>query len=292
MNTDLATELTAIVIDKNNKETFVQKNGLTYRLLSEKDYDIGEVVTGFTYSNQDDQLVLTTTIPDIRPNYFGWGEVVKVNRRLGVFVNVGWEEKDVVVSMDDLPAEGRLWPKEGDKLYLSITVDDKDRIWGQLADEEQFFDQYIEGSKDMHNQNVAGYAFQLKMSGTYAMTDDGYILFIHPSEREAEPRLGQRVEGRVIGVREDGVLYASLKPRAHEVMEEDAMMLLEMLKRSEDKRIPYHNKSNPEDIRKQFGISKAQFKRAVGRLMKHGLVNQDDEYTHLIKEPDEDMTLD
>lgn len=285
MNKDLVTEITAIVTDKNDKEAFVQKNGITYKVLSEDDVSVGETLNGFVYIDKQDQAVFTTEIPEINKETFGWGTVVKVNRNLGVFVDVNWQDKDVVVSMDDLPSEGRLWPKEGNKLYLSIKVDDKDRIWGDLADEEKFFEDYVEGSKQMHNQDVTGIVFHLKKSGTYAITEDKYILFVHPSERDEEPRLGQEISGRIIGLREDGVLYTSMQPRAHEVIDEDAMMLLEMLKRSEDHHIPFHNKTDPELIKKQFGISKGQFKRAVGRLMKNGLVTQDETGTKLINDP-------
>ncbi|WP_423189540.1 CvfB family protein [Alkalibacterium sp. f15] len=288
MNIDLATEITAIVTDVNEEEAFVQKNGVTYKVLSEDDVSIGDTLKGFVYIDKQDQAVFSTVIPEINKETFGWGTVVKVNRTLGVFVDVDWQDKDVVVSIDDLPAEGRLWPKEGDQLYLSIKVDNKDRIWGNLADEEKFFEDYVEGTKQMQNENVTGIVFHLKKTGTYVITEDKYILFVHPSEQDKEPRLGQEVSGRVIGLREDGVLYTSMQPRAHEVIDDDAMMLLEMLKRSEDHSIPFHNKTDPELIKKQFNISKGQFKRAVGRLMKQGLVTQDETGTKLIEVPLED----
>ncbi|EXJ24203.1 S1 RNA binding domain protein [Alkalibacterium sp. AK22] len=288
MNNNLAAELTAIVTDKNEDQLFVQKNGVTYKVLSDVQASIGDVLKGFAYADKQDALVFTTDIPAIRPGTYGWGEVVKVNRKLGVFVDIGWPDKDVVVSMDDLPAEGRLWPKEGNRLFLSVKVDEKGRIWGILAEEAQFFDDYVEGTKDMHNNDVKGTVFHLKKSGTYAITEEKLILFIHPSERESEPKMGETISGRVIGLREDGVLYTSLKPRAHEVMEEDAMMLLEVLKRSEDGEIPFHNKTDPETIKNQFGISKGQFKRAVGRLMKRNLITQDEHGTRLTDFPAED----
>lgn len=288
MNKDLATEITAIVTDKNEKQAFVQKSGITYKVLSDDEVSIGDTLTGFAYTNRQDQFVFTTTVPEIKQGTYGWGTVVKISHNLGVFVDIGWEDKDVVVSMDELPTEKRLWPKEGNQLFLTVSVDDKERIWGHLADEDRFLEDYQLGSKEMHNKDVSGITFSLKKSGTYAITDDKYVLFIHPSEREEEPKLGQKVEGRIIGLREDGVLYTSLKPRAHEVMEEDAMMLLEVLKRAEDHVIPFHNKTDPKLIKTQFGISKGQFKRAVGRLMKRGLVAQDEEGTKLVTLPDEE----
>ena len=67
-------------------------------------------------------------------------------------------------------------------------------------------------------------------------------------------------------------------------MEYDAAMIFTLLKRSPNHRLPYHDKSDPEDIREYFGISKGQFKRAVGRLMKERLVLQDKDGTYLTKD--------
>ncbi|BBP88419.1 hypothetical protein BsIDN1_20370 [Bacillus safensis] len=38
--------------------------------------------------------------------------------------------------------------------------------------------------------------------------------------------------------------------------------------------MPYGDKSDPEDIRERFQMSKAAFKRALGHLMKNDLVYQ------------------
>ena len=54
--------------------------------------------------------------------------------------------------------------------------------------------------------------------------------FIHPSERYAEPRLGEVLNARVIGFREvDRTLNLSLKPRSFEMLENDAQMILTYL---------------------------------------------------------------
>ena len=43
------------------------------------------------------------------------------------------------------------------------------------------------------------------------------------------------------------------------------------------------HKADPEDIQKRFGMSKAAFKRALGRLMKEGKVTQADGWTTVKK---------
>lgn len=281
--------ITAMVIDKNEQDAFVQKDGMTFKVASEDSVhlELGNTLEGFAYVDKDDQYSITTEIPDVRSGNFGWGKVVEVRRDLGIFVDVGWPNKDLVVSIDDLPELRHLWPKANDKLYLTLDVDGKNRMWGKLAEEEEFEKLSKSGTEELHNENMSGYAFLVRKSGTYVYTDSQYVGFVHPSQREREPRLGEYVNGRIIGLREDGVVYLSLLPRAYEVLDEDAAMLLEILKRAEDHMIPFNDKSNPDDIRKQFGISKGQFKRAIGRLMKNRLIKQDEMGTSLVASEEE-----
>ena len=78
----------------------------------------------------------------------------------------------------------------------------------------------------------------------------------------------------MIGVRDDGSLNLSLRPRAYEAISDDAQMILAALSHSLDHSLPFTDKSSPAEIKAYFGISKGQFKRAVGHLMKAGLVKQ------------------
>lgn len=285
MNNILGTITTAMVVDKNQTNLFAQKEGITFKVLDENvnDFEIGDMIEGFFYINQKDEYVLMTSIPSIYKGAYDWGEVVEVQRDLGVFVDVGWMEKDLVVSLDDLPVFMNVWPRKGDRLFLTVRTDQKNRMWGQLAEINDIIQNAPEASEQMHNENVDGTVIGSLKAGSYLYLENDYIGFVHPSERDREPRLGEAVSGRVIGVREDGVLYISLLPRAYEVLDDDASMIFTLLKRSPDHRLPYHDKSDPDDIRQYFGISKGQFKRAVGRLMKQRLVLQDKDGTYLTK---------
>ncbi|MDF9446059.1 DNA-binding protein, partial [Limosilactobacillus mucosae] len=101
-------------------------------------------------------------------------------------------------------------------LMMALKVDDKNRIWGQLADESVF--EAIANRPDprMKNKDVKATVYRLKMAGTFVITDDYCLGFIHPSERDQEPRLGQRISARVIGLSSHGSLNLSLKPRAYQ----------------------------------------------------------------------------
>ena len=282
MNHLLGTVFTGIVINENEESYFIQKDGMTFALAkSEGEHTLGEGVQGFGFIDAKHNLKLTTNLPKIRVGHYAFGTVKAVRRDLGVFVDIGLEDKDIVVSLDDLPTMKELWPKEGDRLSIGIRVDDKNRMWGELSTESMIRSMARLAKPEMQNKDITGTVFRLKVVGTYVLTEDYQIGFIHPSERFNEPRLGQIVQARVIGIRPDGVLNLSLKPRAHEAIEPDAMMILTFLERSSDGSIPYTDKSSPEVIQSVFGISKGQFKRAMGNLIKQGKIEQVDGFTRL-----------
>ena len=275
MNELLGQVFTALIIDENDREYLVQKNGITFRLQKgETKHAIGDAVEGFAYVDQNHHAVFTETIPQVRIGNFGFGTVTDVRRDLGAFIDIGLENKDVVVSMDDMPAMKELWPKRGDRLLISLRVDEKERIWGVLADDTQFRSMSRPGTAEMQNEDKTGTVYLLKVAGTYLLTDDLYIGFVHPSERYREPRLGEVVQARVIGVRPDGVLNLSLKPRAYEMINDDAALILTMLERNASHELPYWDKSAPDEIKAAFGISKGQFKRAIGHLLKEKRIEQ------------------
>lgn len=293
MNTDLGKIVTAVMIDENETDYFVQpeRNGKTYRLPKDEApqvLHIGGSVQGFVYENNHHQLQMTCDyIPTIQVDHYDFGEVVSVRRDLGVFVDIGLPNKDIVVSLDDLPSLKHLWPQPGDKLLMALEVDSHDRIWGKLADEAIFQTIATKPQAKMKNWNVKGTVYRLKMAGSFVLTDDYCLGFIHPSERDQEPRLGQHVDARVIGISSHGALNLSLKPRAYEAIGEDAQQIMALLEHSLDQRLALTDKSDPDEIRAVLGISKGQFKRAIGHLMKAGLVKQQDGYTQLISDDHE-----
>lgn len=282
MNSALGKVVSAVMIDENEQDYFVQpdRNGQTYRLPKEESpqvLHIGGQVRGFVYENEDHQLQMTCThIPTVQVDHYDYGTVVSVRRDLGVFVGIGLPNKDIVVSLDDLPSLKELWPQPGDRLLMALRVDDKDRLWGVLADDEIYRTITSTPNKREMNKDLMATVYRLKLTGTHVITDNYELGFIHPSERNQEPRLGQRVKARVIGFSSHGSLNLSLKPRAYQAIGEDAAMILAMLKHDVNHRLPYTDHSNPQEIRRVFGISKGQFKRAVGHLMKAGLVTETD----------------
>ena len=102
--------LPGTVTDLNKDEAFVQVEGVTFALdLTELTEipELGDQVAGFVYENQAHKNKMTTVLPFVTQGVWDFAEVTEVRTDLGVFVNVGLEDKDIVVSLDDLPLEGR-----------------------------------------------------------------------------------------------------------------------------------------------------------------------------------------
>ena len=284
MNTLLATFVTGLVTDENEDFYFVQKDGQTFALSKDEgEFQLGQAVTGFAYSDMKQRLRLTTKDISATRTSFGWGTVSEVRKDLGVFIDTGLPDKEVAVSLDILPDIKELWPKKGDQLYVKLDIDKKGRIWGILAFPEDIQKLAGPAYDNMQNQELRAIVYRLKMSGTFVYLPDNQMLgFIHPSERYAEPRLGQELKVRVIGYRPvDRTLNLSLKPRSFEMLENDAQMILTYLE-SNGGFMTLNDKSTPEDIKATFGISKGQFKKALGGLMKAKKIKQDELGTELI----------
>lgn len=284
MNNWLATDLSGLVTDENTSYYFVQKEGRTFALdKSEGQHSLGEMVSGFAYQDMSQRLRLTTRPVQARRDSYGWGTVTEVRKDLGVFVDTGLPDKQVVVSLDVLPELKELWPKKGDKLYVHLEVDKKDRIWAFPAQLEVFKKLAGPAYDNMQNQTWPAIVYRLKLSGTFVYLPENNMLgFIHPSERYAEPRLGQVLDARVIGFRQvDRTLNLSLKPRSFEMLENDAQMVLTYLE-GRGGFMTLNDKSSPDEIKATFGISKGQFKKALGGLMKAGKIKQDETGTELL----------
>ncbi|MEQ9809331.1 RNA-binding virulence regulatory protein CvfB [Streptococcus jiangjianxini] len=284
MNELLGTVISGLVTDENTQAYFVQKDGITFSLSKEEGtHQLGDMVKGFAYTDMKQKPRLTTKEVTSTRTSYGWGTVSDVRRDLGVFVDTGIPDKEIVVSLDVLPEMKELWPKKGDRLYIKLDVDRKDRIWGLPAEADVFQKMAGPAYDNMQNQTWPAIVYRLKLSGTFVYLPENNMLgFIHPSERYAEPRLGQVLDARVIGFREiDRTLNLSIKPRSFEMLENDAQMILTYLE-ANGGFMTLNDKSAPEDIKAIFGISKGQFKKALGGLMKAKKIKQDRSGTELI----------
>lgn len=242
------------------------------------DIELEQDVDVFIYHDHEGRWISTMKTPKITVDTYDWVEVVGVNAGLGVFINIGIT-KDILISSDDLPLFEEVWPTVGDKLYCTLKTDKNGRLLGKLAPDPVMKDIATPATRSAFNKNVKGRIYRTVKVGSYIFTDEGYIGFIHESQRRIEPRLGEEIEARIIDVKEDGTVNASLIPRGHEGMDDDSRVIYEYME-GRGGAMPYWDKSNPEDIQDRFEMSKAAFKRALGKLMKEGKVYQEEGWTY------------
>ena len=240
---------------------------------------LDEDVRVFLYQDKQGRLAATMNIPDVQVGTYGWCEVVEVKDDLGVFVNIGLS-KDILIHKDDLPKLQEVWPDVGGRLFITLKTDKHGRLLGKLATENIMADYFQKADRSIFNKDIKGYVYRTLYSGTFIITEEGYRGFIHESQRVKEPRLGDKVTGRVIDVKEDGSINVSLLKRVHEKLTDDAEMIFSYLQERGGS-MPYTDKSAPEDIEKRFLISKGAFKRALGRLMKEGKIYQEEGWTYI-----------
>ncbi|GGE29646.1 hypothetical protein GCM10011391_05220 [Pullulanibacillus camelliae] len=262
-------------LSDGNEDVLLHKNEMD----NEMEIELEQAIEVFLFTDHQGRIAATQTLPKITKDIYDWVEVVDVNHRFGVFVSIG-TSKDVLVSKDDLPESFAEWPTEGDGLYCTLITDKKGRLFGKRASADRIESLSVPAGQDAFNQNVSGTVYHLLSVGVAILTDNKWLAFNHESERTEPLRLGQRIEGRVIDVKEDGTVNVSLKQRGYESMDKDAEIIYTYLNHRGGA-MPYWDKTQPDIIQKQFQLSKAAFKRALGRLMKQDMVYQEEGWTYL-----------
>ena len=94
--------------------------------------------------------------------------------------------------------------------------------------------------------------------------------------------VGQDIEARVIKVNEDGRLVLGIRQKAYLQIGEDSEKVLQILKEYEGV-LPFNDKASPEVIKHETGMSKNEFKRAVGHLLKEGKIIIGEKSIRLVK---------
>ncbi|GKV54848.1 hypothetical protein NCCP2222_07950 [Sporosarcina sp. NCCP-2222] len=240
----------------------------------------GDQIDVFLYKNRRGELAATASIPNMTCDTFGWARVIRLDANEGAYVDIG-SSFEVLINRADLPRLKSLWPQVNDELFMTLRTDLGGTIFGRLATEERVQELIADAPESLRNQNLKARAYRLLPVGSFLLSQpELYRIFIHQTEREHEPRLGEEVDVRIIGVRDDGTLNGSLLPRKQDRLGDDGQAILDYLNEVGGK-MPFGDKSTPEEIQEMFGMSKAAFKRALGKLMKERRVSQEDGWTHL-----------
>lgn len=242
---------------------------------TEETLSINEEVDVFLFAEE-----ATLKLPNAIVGTFAWAKVTEVDKDVGALVDIG-TTKNILIPKHDLPTFLPVWPEAGDQLYVTLRVTKNGELFAVPAKERHFEDLIDEAIGVELNDYVEGIIIRAAREGSVMITSNNYRGFIHRTEREREVRLGETVSARVIEVKEDGTLNLSLKPLKHKRIDQDSETILRYLLDAGGE-MDYSDRSNPEEIQAAFQMSKAAFKRALGRLMKENKVKQIDGKTILI----------
>ena len=113
----------------------------------------------------------------------------------------------------------------------------------------------------------------------YAFTDlgiqvainDEYTGLVYGNQVYEQYQEGQKLKGYITGVREDGRIDVSLQPDKGRHVPSTFDKILDHLKAVGGKS-EFGDKSSPDDIKKEFKVSKKVFKQAIGGLYKQGKI--------------------
>ncbi len=248
----------------------------------EEGQEIGEEIEVFLYRNRQGGVSATPMMPHILPSEYGWAKVLKVSQREGAVVDIG-TTREVYLLPADLPQILELWPKQGDHIFMTLRTDRHGDLYGRLATEEKVLELMEPAPETLFNQNVQARAYRLLPVGTFMLSvPEMHRIFVHETERQEEPRLGEEKTVRIIGVKDDGTLNGSLLPRKQERLLDDSEQIMRYLEESGGK-MPFTDKSSPDEILEIFGMSKAAFKRALGKLYKNRQIIQEEGWTKSTK---------
>lgn len=249
---------------------------------TDHEYEEGESLDVFLYPDSQGRIAATTVIPTVLAGKYNWVKVTDIKPGIGVFLDIGIQ-KDLLLGEEDLPAHKSVWPALGDMLYITLRVNRNYRLYAKLASDQVIHSISVKATRKDFNKNVQGHIYRTAKVGSWVYTIEGFKGFIHESQRLTEPRLGEKVEGRIIDVKEDGTINVSLLARKEDALERDAKMIYDYLV-SRNGAMPFNDKSMPEDIQERFQLSKGAFKRALGKLLKEGKIYQEGVWTYLKKD--------
>ncbi|QCT02134.1 RNA-binding S1 domain-containing protein [Paenibacillus algicola] len=250
----------------------------------------GDTVEVFIFFDTEDRIAATMKKPYLTLGETALLMVADVHPRLGCFLEMGLG-RQLLLPIRELPELKELHPQIGDHVYVMMEHDKQGRLRARLAGEQELAPLAFHAPDSWLNEWFNARVYKPLQMGTFVIIDGGVLGFgaigmVHSSERTRLLRLGEEVKVRVSHIREDGRVNLSMVPRKEVGRTDDADRLLAFLKERPGGAMPYSDATPPDIIKQRFGISKSAFKRALGKLMKDGLITQKESWTYLATRED------
>lgn len=236
---------------------------------------VGDEIEVFLYKDSEDRPIATTREPKMT-----LGEVallkVKDITRIGAFLDWGLE-RDLFLPFKEQTKELH----KGEEILAALYIDKSDR----LAATMKIYPYLPTGGDFAKDQEVQGRVYEISRNfGAFVAIEDQYQGLIPAKQLFGEQKVhvGDWITARVSDVHEDGKVDLDLRQKAYLQMDEDAERILELLQQKGGK-LPIGDKSSPAEIIEITGMSKNQFKRAIGHLYKEHQVTLEAKEVRLVK---------
>ena len=245
--------------DKNRAlgdEVLLPKNQVTENMR------VGSEIEVFLYKDSEDRMIATRLVPYIKIGEIKKLRVKEVNK-IGAFLDWGLP-KDLL-----LPFKEQIYDiKSGDEILVTVYIDLSDRLCATM----DLYSRLSLLPPYQKDDMVKGTVYQVhEQFGAYVAVDNKYSALVPKKELHRELKPGDEIEARVLEVKEDGKLDLSLRQKAYVQMDADSALILDKLKQAGGS-LPYQDKSSADEIKEEFNLSKAAFKRAIGRLYKERVI--------------------
>lgn len=239
-----------------------------------KDTRVGDQLQVFLYLDSDDIPIATTLEPKVQVGQCAHLRCVAVNR-VGAFMDWGLA-KDLLV-----PFKEQRVPMKVDRSYTVYCYLDEqtERIVASSR-----LSHFL--SETDHGEFQPGQAVSLLVCartdlGLKAVVDGSHLGMIHSNDLIGTVRVGRQVSGYIKTIRDDGRIDLMLQPPGQAGRDALDERILAFLK-AEGGASTLTDRSSPEAIYRRFGVSKANYKKALGRLYKARLIALDKERVTLL----------
>jgi predicted RNA-binding protein (virulence factor B family) len=223
---------------------------------------IDDTVEVFLYLDSEDRLTATTQTPKAEVGEFAYLEV-RDNTPIGAFLDWGLD-KDVLVPF----AKQHRPMTVGDSYIVFLYLDNQSRITAtSKIDKVVLEDDQHDFRPQQMVELIIGNSTDL---GFKAIVDHSHWGLLYQDEVDQRLSFGQSIQGYIKHVREDGKIDLSLIS-SRQIRDNSSQVIQDYL-RDHNGFAPVHDKSPPAQISDLFGMSKGQFKKAVGGLYKQKVI--------------------
>ncbi|HHY96616.1 MAG TPA: hypothetical protein GYA04_01140 [Acholeplasma sp.] len=264
------TDISYLLQSTDGEEVFLHVNETDFKTL-----EPNEIVSAFLYLDFKGRLAATLKSPILQVDEKGFLVVKSVTPKLGVFLDLGIS-KDILLSKDDLGLDESLWPREGEKLFVTVKV--KSKLVAKLIPVSEIISNHH--VYDI-GEEVEGIIQGISSIGYFVLTDNLDLILVKKSNTRNQYRYGEKVKVKITYQSKKGY-EGSLIESKEVIRVDDSKFILDYLKKH--KQMPYTSDTDSETIMEVFGLSRKAFKRALGLLYKKRLIKFIDRKTYLVSD--------